>query len=161
MTLPLIDPHRMTLPGEPAQCARLMSTMDPWLTLQRSYDDCLAAVQAPSKEVYVVTEGDAVVAFVILDLHGLLRGYLQTVCVAPSHQRRGLGTALISWAEEYMGRRSPNVFLCVSAFNQDAKRLYERLGYEVVGTLRDYFVTGYDEILMRKSRGAWATFRAR
>ncbi|HEY0787399.1 MAG TPA: N-acetyltransferase, partial [Thermoanaerobaculia bacterium] len=57
-------------------------------------------------------------------------------------------------------RESPNAFLCVSSFNEGAKRLYERSGYEVVGVLRDYLVRSYDEILMRKTIGPIDEFRS-
>lgn len=55
-------------------------------------------------------------------------------------------------------RESPNVFMCVSSFNQDARRLYQRLGYQVVGELTDYIVRGHSEILLRKTVGPVATF---
>jgi [ribosomal protein S18]-alanine N-acetyltransferase len=47
-----------------------------------------------------------------------------------------------------------NVFLCVSSFNKKAEKLYRKLGYKKIGVLEDFFVTGYDEIIFRKSRGA-------
>jgi ribosomal protein S18 acetylase RimI-like enzyme len=59
---------------------------------------------------------------------------------------------------ERIFRESPTVFLCVSNFNTGARRLYERLGYEVVGSLRDFLVAGRAEVLLRKSRGPWSTF---
>jgi ribosomal protein S18 acetylase RimI-like enzyme len=37
-------------------------------------------------------------------------------------------------------------------------RLYERLGYQLVGTLTDYLIEGRDELLYRKSLGPWSTF---
>ena len=40
----------------------------------------------------------------------------------------------------------------MSSFNTRAQQLYERLGYERIGVLRDYLVRGYDEIFMRKTR---------
>ena len=43
--------------------------------------------------------------------------------------------------------------MCVSSFNGGARRLYERLGYEVVGELTDYIVQGHSEILLRKTVG--------
>jgi ribosomal protein S18 acetylase RimI-like enzyme len=42
------------------------------------------------------------------------------------------------------------MFLCVSSFNDGARRLYERLGYIRVGQLPDYIVDGASEILMHK-----------
>ena len=48
------------------------------------------------------------------------------------------------------------MFMCVSSFNQDARRLYERLGYHEVGELTNYIVEGHSEILLRKTRGPLA-----
>lgn len=50
------------------------------------------------------------------------------------------------------------LFLTVSSFNTDARRLYRGLGYRVVGTLRDYIVAGHSEILMRKTLGPLTAF---
>lgn len=103
--------------------------------------------------------GDDVAAFVLLDLHGPLARYIQTICVRPDLRGRGLGTALIEWAEQRIVRESPNVFLCVSSFNVGARRLYERLGYEIVGRFPSFIVREHDELLLRKSHGRWAEFR--
>ena len=65
------------------------------------------------------------------------------------------------WAEERIFRDSPNVFICVSSFNSEALRLYERLGYETLGTLSRFVVDDHDELLLRKSRGSWEWFRSR
>ena len=48
------------------------------------------------------------------------------------------------------------MFICVSSFNPGARRLYERLGYQVVGELPDYMVRGHSEILLRKTTGPLA-----
>ena len=89
-----------------------------------------------------MVEGNEATAFVLLDLRGRLSGYVQSICVRPDRRGRGLGTALIGWAEERIGRESPNVFLCSSSFNAGAQRLYEGLGYELVGRLTDFVVPG-------------------
>jgi ribosomal-protein-alanine N-acetyltransferase len=39
------------------------------------------------------------------------------------------------------------------SFNDAARRLYDRLGYRVVGELTDYLVQGHSEVLLRKTVG--------
>jgi len=140
-------------------CAGLMIASEPWITLKRSFASALEALQDPGKELYVVPKGDEVAAFVLLDLRGPLTGYVQSICVRPEDRGQGLGSALIGWAERRILRDSPNVFLCVSSFNIQARRLYERLGYEMVGRLPGFIVREHDELLLRKTRGAWADFK--
>jgi ribosomal protein S18 acetylase RimI-like enzyme len=146
--------------SEAEACARMMAGSEPWLTLGRSFEKSLAIVRNAAKEVWVVPGEDGPRAFVILDLHGAFIGYVQTICVRAEERGRGLGTRLLGWAEARIFRESPNVFLCVSTFNEAARRLYERLGYSVVGTLDDYIVRGHGELLMRKTRGPWREFAA-
>jgi hypothetical protein len=67
---------------------------------------------------------------------------------------------MLAWAERRILRNSPNVFMCVSSFNPDALRLYRRLGYEIVGTLKGFVVDEHDEFLLQKRAGSWEAFRA-
>lgn len=85
-------------------------------------------------------------------------GYIQAVCIHPDHRGQGLGTRLVGFAEARILRESPNVFLCVSSFNRDAQRLYQRLDYKVIGELTRYIVPGHSEILLRKTTGPLTTF---
>ncbi len=148
-----VDVRPLAGPDEAAWCAHVMSTSEPWITLGRGYDDSLRALTHAEREVHVAHVGGAPGGFLILDLKGALVGYVRTLCVAPEMRGRGLGTRLLGFAEERIFAEWPNVFLCVSSFNHDARRLYERLGYERVGELRDFVVAGHAEILMRKTRG--------
>jgi len=141
-------------------CARMMAASEPWVTLQRSLEASVRTLGDSGKELYAVSDGDGIVGFALLDMRGPLAGYVQSVCVRPDQRSRGLGTALIEWVEDRVYRESPNVFLCVSSFNGRARRLYERLGYEVVGELSAFIVRGHDEVLYRKTRGPWAEFGA-
>jgi ribosomal-protein-alanine N-acetyltransferase len=146
--------------AESQECARLMAGSEPWITLGRGYEDSLGILRDARKERYVALEWERLAGFLILDMAGAFAGYIQTVCVAPEDRGRGLGTRLMAFAEERIFRELPNVFLCVSSFNSEARRLYERLGYRVVGELADYLVPGYSEILMRKTIGPLRSFRA-
>lgn len=142
-----------------AECAELMVTSQPWLTLRLSREAAVAVLTDPAKEIHAIRDANGVAGFVVIDMRGLLRGYVQILCVRPDCRRQGLGSSLLRWAEERIYRDSPNVFMCVSSFNPDARRLYERLGFELVGTLQELLVPGHDELLLRKTRGAWAAFR--
>ena len=137
----------------------MMAASEPWVTLRRSYARSLDLLTEAGKEVYVACDERNIAGFLILDLRGPLRGHIQTVCVEPSRRGYGVGTKLIHWAEARIEKESPNVFLCVSSFNHSARRLYERLGYQLVGTLTDYVVPGHDEYLFRKTTASWEEFR--
>ncbi len=146
--------------AEAEACARLMAASEPWVTLRRDAAACLALIQHPDREAYVAVEGGAPVGVLVLSLRGALTGYLQSVCVAPAARGRGVGTALVRFAEARIFRESPNVLICVSSFNPGARRLYERLGYRFVGELTDYIVRGHSELLYRKTIGPIADFQA-
>lgn len=135
------------------ECARMMASSEPWITLQRTAETLVPVISDPVKQVHVVRDGDGIAAFVILDLRGLTNGYVQTICVRADRRGGGLGASLLGWAEQHIYQQSPNVFLCVSSFNPGAQKFYARLGYERIGVMREYVVPGLDEILMRKTIG--------
>lgn len=134
-------------------CAAMMCTTDPWLLLGRGFDECLRVVTDSTCETYVAHEDGAVRGFIILSMRGAFVGYIRSICVAADARGSGLGSQLVAFAEQRIFRETPNVFLCVSSFNPRARALYERLGYEVAGELKDYIVRGASEILMRKTIG--------
>ena len=149
---------------EAEACARIMSSSEPWITLQRGYDASLDTLRDPSREIYVATPLDVaqVVGFLILNMRGAFAGYIQSVGVRDDWRGRGLGTQLIAFAESRIFAETPNAFICVSSFNERARALYARLGYETVGELRDYIVRGHSEWLLRKSIAPladWTTSR--
>jgi len=150
---------RLASDADRRHCARIMSSSEPWLTLGRSYESSYELLGDPTREIYVAKQDDGLAGFIILLMQGALVGYVQTVCVAPEHRNRGVGQKLLAFAEERIFRESPNVFLCVSSFNTGAYRLYLRLGYELIGELKDYIVRGHSELLMRKTRGPLREFR--
>jgi len=147
----------MSTDSEAEACARLMAASEPWLTLGRDYDASLAFLRHPDREIHVATFQGQLAGFLVLNLRGAFVGYLQTICIAPGLRGLGLGSKLVAFAEARIFREHPNVFLCVSSFNPGARRLYERLGYTLVGELPDYLVAGHAEILMRKTRGPLLT----
>ena len=146
-----IEVRRLKGMSESEACARMMAESEPWITLERGYDDSLEIIADPSREVYLAAIGDEIAGFVVLEMSGAFVGYVKSICVSPVWRGKGVGGRLMAFAEERIFSEAPNVFLCVSDFNEGARRFYERLGYEVVGELRDYIVPRRSEMLMRKS----------
>ena len=159
MACPTLEIRHLESEDEARACARMMSASDPWRTLRRDEKICLRMLQDEGRERYVALLEGILTGLLVLNTRGAFAGYLQTICVDEAYRSRGIGTRLIGFAEERIFREWPNVFLCVSSFNPDARRLYERLGYRTVGTLENYIVAGHDEVLMRKTRGPLTSYR--
>jgi ribosomal protein S18 acetylase RimI-like enzyme len=132
------------------ECAKLMSQSEPFITLKIDYERCKLAVRGEYKEVYLAKQNNEFVGFVVLSYFGVLRGYIQTICIKPEYRSKGIGTALLKFSEEKMLKEFANVFMCVSSFNHRAQKLYYSLGFEKIGMLTDHFVKGYDEYILRK-----------
>ena len=156
-----LDIRPLDHPSDLENCARFMAASDPWKTIGRDYAACLETLRDDTRERVAAWSGDQIAGFIILNLGGPLIGYIQTVCVAAAFRGSGVGSELVGWAERRIFGVAPNVFLFVSSFNDGARRLYERLGYRVVGEVPDYLVRGASEILMRKTIGPLSEFRAR
>jgi len=59
-----------------------------------------------------------------------LAGFIHDVVVDPAERGAGVGTRLIETAAEWLARRGvPRVMLWTAEKNQDAQRLFERLGF--------------------------------
>jgi ribosomal-protein-alanine N-acetyltransferase len=144
---------------EARHCAAFLVASEPWITLGMTFAQAMQRLTNPAREVLVATTHDQVVGVLILDLNGVLNGYVQILGVHPEWRNRGVGKQLIMWAENRIYRQSPNVFLCVSSFNAGAQRFYTRLGYQPIGELPDFLKQGCSEILMRKTRGVWLDFK--
>jgi ribosomal protein S18 acetylase RimI-like enzyme len=94
-----------------------------------------------------------VAGFVVIQPLGTFRGYIQTLCVSEAYRGKGLGHHLLYFCEEKILETSPNLFICVSAFNTRALKLYEAFGFERIGELPNFVKSGITEILLRKTVG--------
>jgi [ribosomal protein S18]-alanine N-acetyltransferase len=106
---------------------------------------------------YLVAEDrGALTAYGGLCAYGPTEAYIQTLAVAPSAQRQGLGTALLlSLLDEARRRGAARVDLEVRADNAAAQRLYERHGFTEIARRHEYYQpSGTDAIVMRREAGA-------
>ena len=146
-----VEIRKLQNQSEAKVCAGMMSSLEPWVTLKRDYDTSLKIITDPAREVYLALAGEEIAGFTILVMHGALVGYIQSICVAPERRNQGIGSQLMAFAEARIFKEAPNAFVMVSSFNPDARRLYQRLGFEPIGELNDYIIPGHSEYLLRKS----------
>ncbi len=131
-------------------CARLMASSDPWVTLGRKFEDCLARCRRSEYALLVARRADRTCGFVLLHPAGVAGSpYVASIATAAEVRGSGVGSALLRYAERFYPE-ARHIFLCVSSFNTRARQLYERRGYEVVGELKDYVIEGASEVLMYK-----------
>ena len=102
-----------------------------------------------------------IAGFVILQIGGTFKGYIQTICVDEAFRSKGIGKRLLQFCEERILKISPNIFICVSSFNKGAIKLYEEFGFKLVGKLDNFVKEGFTELLLRKTFGPMAGYRSR
>jgi ribosomal-protein-alanine N-acetyltransferase len=134
-------------------CAQMMSSTDPWITLQMDYAQCLKAFEGECKEIYIIEYENNIAGFIILQIAGTFSGYIQTVCIDEAFRGKGLGKILLLYCEKRVLKFSPNLFICVSSFNAGAIKLYYEFGFKLVGELDNFVKEGFTELLLRKTVG--------
>lgn len=98
--------------------------------------------------------GFAVMSQVVDELH------LLNLCIAPSHQRKGLGRFLLCHLlEEGQAAKMNTAFLEVRPSNQAARRLYQDVGFCEVGYRKGYYPGGLkgreDALVMAMDLSVW------
>ena len=132
-------------------CATLMASSEPWITLGRTIEQTRPLFHRPDSTLFIARRGGNPAGFLLLRDRGIVYSpYIASLAVAPESRSMGIGSRLIAFVEERERPRSRHIFLCVSSFNTGARALYERLGYSVVGELKDYVLEGHSEVLMSK-----------
>jgi [ribosomal protein S18]-alanine N-acetyltransferase len=134
-------------------CANMMSATEPWSRYGMDYNKCLKAFEGDFREIYVLETENRVVGFVILQICGTFKGYIQSLCISEPYRGRGAGKMLLSFCEKRILEISPNLFICVSSFNKGALKLYYEFGFSLVGELKDLIKEGVTELLLRKTYG--------
>jgi ribosomal protein S18 acetylase RimI-like enzyme len=124
---------------------------DPWKTLFKNKKTWRVTIQ-PGEKLILAKVKSQNVGFALWTPHFINGGYLRILSVHPKYRNLGIGVKLVSEFERQIFKAHPNSYLCVSSFNQGAKRFYRRLGYEKIGVIKKLIHPKYDEILMRKTR---------
>lgn len=78
--------------------------------------------------------------------------YLHIISIKDRYRGKGIGKKLIRFIEDIVFAEVDKLFLVVADFNLDARRLYERIGYQKVGELPNLYKNGVTEYLMMKKK---------
>ena len=150
-----------TNPDDFAFCAKIMSASDPWIKLSMDDDQCLKSFEGSFREVYLLKNEKEIMGFVIIQTQGTFKGYIQTIAISETYRGAGYGTQLLQFCGDRILQYSPNIFICVSSFNQGAIQLYTKFGFELVGELKDFVQKGFTELLLRKTIGPVVGYKGR
>lgn len=137
--------------SDAARCAELEAQLfdgdDPWPA--RAF---LAELAAKHIHYVAARTQDKLVGYAGIARLGRIRPYeyeIHTVGVDPAHQGQGIGREMVARLLEITS--GATVFLEVRTDNEAAIKLYESLGFVIVGVRRRYYrVSGADAYTMRR-----------
>ena len=140
----------------------LISTMEIYLkTLPEHYSDYLyESLLAELPEAFLVAEVDKrLVGYIMCKIEygfsnfkklGFVKkGHVVSVAVLPDYRRKGIGEGLVQ--EAIVGvklKKSDELYLEVRCSNNEAVKLYEKLGFIIKQRLKAYYRDGEDAYLM-------------
>jgi [ribosomal protein S18]-alanine N-acetyltransferase len=104
----------------------------------------------PTAHCMVATEGKSIMGFILAEQNPPL-AHVITLDVAVSHRRQGVGSALLTEAEDnwiYHGVR--HVLLETAIENEAAVAFWQRHGYRIEAVLKRYYLGRLDAYEMRK-----------
>ncbi len=76
--------------------------------------------------------------------------YVRTIAVRKKFRGRGIGKKLLSFIETVAFKDYSKLFLTYSDFNEQAGKLYEKIGYKEICIIPDLFKEGVAEHIMMK-----------
>lgn len=146
---------RPMTPADIPGCARWIAATPLWQryhVTEPSIQKRLSQALENGATIFVAERAGDVLGFLWLVERGAFdhSDYVRLIGVRPGERGRGVGRALMEFAEESSRARGRDLFLLVSDFNTDAQRFYQRLGFHQVGLLEDYVIPGVSELIYRK-----------
>lgn len=145
---------RLEAAADIAACATMMAESPPWSLLYFSRDQCLEELLNPEVQVDgAMGENGELIGFLASMANGIgSEPMVEYLCIAPKSRGMRVGQGLMSYFEDVLFPDADNLYLFVSDINPDAARLYERLGYQMIGALPNFNLKAQTEFLHRKTR---------
>ena len=106
-------------------------------------------------EIYVALDDSNIcIGFVWVITNGAFHSfpYIHIIAVKSESRGQGIGKLLLQHVEDVYYSNNSKLFLVVADFNPEAKRLYQSIGYTVIGDIPDLYRKGITECLMMKTK---------
>jgi len=146
----------------PAVIALLINS-EPWKRLGYTavdWDQYFVAIPR-GRDSYVADLDGTVAGIAVVRQKFLLGDYLELFGVADWARGKGVGGHLLGEIESMVFARAKNLFICVSDFNEPARRFYQKHGYQEIGSIPNLLIHGAAEVLIRKTTGPGMKDRGR
>jgi ribosomal protein S18 acetylase RimI-like enzyme len=134
-------------------CSAIVAGSEPWRSLGETIDfAAFIGRNRTGTRAYVCTVRNRVAGFLLFIPEPVFArgGYLRAIAVAPRYRGRGIGHALLDFAEERTASRAEYLYLCVSDFNRPARAFYRTCGYRKAGSLPGLIRPGTAELILWK-----------
>ncbi len=105
------------------------------------------------EELYVAKDVNAnIIGCMRVDEKGMLSRFplLRLIAVKREYRGKGFGTEMLRFYESKYKGKTSRIFLCVSSFNDKAKKLYFSLGFEEIGKINGLYKKGITEYILMK-----------
>ena len=100
----------------------------------------------PEADAFAAYHEATAIGCVVLKAEGSDWGEIKNLAVAPAWQGRGLGAALLRFAEAEAARRGwRRLRICTGNSSRGPLHLYQKLGFQLIATDHDYFLRHYPE----------------
>lgn len=142
--------------GDAASLGRAFANMSPWSDYEigaETLTEYLSNDQpgAPRLGLFIPSAKNQLVGAVGLRENWLRGPYIQFLGLLSPYQRSGIGAATVRLIEEIArNAQNRNLWVAVSAFNQQAIAFYEHFGFERAAVFDDLIADSTAEVLMRK-----------
>ena len=132
---------------------RVLFADSPWTTGQ--FKEEFKGVPNSHYFMVATNEQDQIVGYAaVLVVAPGVEADVLTVAVLPEYARQGIATHFMCELEKWSKEKEASAMMLeVGVENSGAIALYEKLGYQIISTRKNYYGHGLDALVMRKEFG--------
>jgi ribosomal protein S18 acetylase RimI-like enzyme len=102
----------------------------PYKAKGRDSRESIAREMRASTGSFIIAEVDGTAAGTVLVTHDGRKGWINRVAVIPEFRNRGIGRALVQYAEQLLRDQGIGIFAClIEDYNQESLEVFQKLGY--------------------------------